>query len=116
MSTELRVISRHTVTDFEALDVLHILSACNPHDGCYTGYTYLALGSNNTDGLVARNQGELGNELAFVDVLGSMSAWSRSPAGTSKTSWTRISYQICRRTGKVSNSYSAQLRNPEVPQ
>lgn len=71
MSAELRVISRHTVTDFEALDVLHILSACDPHDGRYIGYTYLALGSNNTDGLVARNQRELGNELAFVDVLGS---------------------------------------------
>lgn len=38
--------------------------------------THLAHGSNNTDGLVARDERELGNELALVDVLLEVSPWA----------------------------------------
>ena len=48
--------------------------------------TYRAHGSDNTNGFMARDQGELGNELALVDVLCKSSAELRAASNHSAIS------------------------------
>lgn len=70
VTAKFRVVGSHTVTDLETLDILHCRLAS---DACVVRGTNeetdLALGSNNTNGLMTGDKWELGNELSLVNVL-----------------------------------------------